>query len=162
MRTKLFFLCFGLQCCLFAQDKNKINQTLDNWHQAAATADEETYFETMTVDAHFIGSDADENWEMDAFKAYAMPHFQGEYAWVFVPQQRHIYFNKDHNTAWFDETLESEHMGLCSGSGVLVKSKNEWKIAHYVLSILVPNTQVKQVVKAKRQHDKNFLKNSVK
>lgn len=162
MKIKLFILCFGLQLSIFAQDKDKINQTLDDWHQAAATADEETYFDSMAADAHFIGSDAGEDWEMNAFKAYAMPHFQGESAWIFVPQQRHIYFNEEHKTAWFDEILESEHMGLCRGSGVLVKSENQWKIAHYVLSILVPNTQIEQVVKAKKQHDKEFLKNKAK
>jgi len=48
--------------------------------------------------------------------------------------------------AWFDELLNTE-MKICRGSGVLVKTGNEWKIKHYVLSITIPNANIKEVVK---------------
>jgi ketosteroid isomerase-like protein len=54
---------------------NEINVTLDTWHKAAADANYNTYFNLMTDDAIFIGTDATENWNKTAFQAYAKPHF---------------------------------------------------------------------------------------
>lgn len=156
MKIKFLIFIFCFQISLFAQDKTEINQTLNQWHNAAANADEDVFFGLMTSNAIFIGTDANENWQLKEFKKYALPHFKRGKAWTFIPQQRNIYFNKNGNTAWFDEVLDSEHMGLCRGSGTLVKENNQWKIAHYVLSILVPNENVKDVLKLKQSHDKDF------
>ena len=41
-------------------------------------------------------------------------------------------------------------MELCRGSGTLVKTKNGWKIAHYVLSMTVPNEVASEVIKTKK------------
>jgi hypothetical protein len=50
-------------------------------------------------------------------------------------------------------------MGVCRGSGVLTMQKDEtWKIAHYVLSIAIPNPDVEKVVMLKEQLDKAYLK----
>lgn len=38
-------------------------------------------------------------------------------------------------------------MGLCRGSGVLVRIGSAWKIAQYNLSIPIPNRLTKQLVK---------------
>jgi ketosteroid isomerase-like protein len=42
--------------------------TFDSWHKAAAEAKFDTYFDKMTEDAVFIGTDATENWGKPAFK----------------------------------------------------------------------------------------------
>lgn len=163
MKTSIFviFACC-LQISLYAQDKTEINQTLDQWHNAAANADEDTFFGLMTTNAIFIGTDADENWQLQDFKKYALPHFKKGKAWTFIPQERNVYVNKNKNTAWFDEVLNSEHMGLCRGSGTLIKQDEQWKIAHYVLSILIPNESVKDVLKLKQSHDKDFTEKKSK
>jgi ketosteroid isomerase-like protein len=41
---------------------------LDSWHKAAADAKFDTYFNKMTEDAVFIGTDATENWNKPHFK----------------------------------------------------------------------------------------------
>jgi hypothetical protein len=49
--------------------------------------------------------------------------------------------------AWFDELLESPHLGTCRGSGVLVAVGGSWKITQYNLSIPIPNALADAVVK---------------
>ena len=44
------------------------------------------------------------------------------------------------SVGWFDEVLDSDHMGECRGSGVVIQgSDGQWRIAHYILSFPVPN-----------------------
>lgn len=129
-------------------EKEKINQTLGAWHKAAADAKFDTYFNLMTDDAIFIGTDATENWIKPDFKVWAKPFFDKGTTWNFTALERHIFFDKTGKVAWFDELLNTQ-MKICRGSGVLVKVGKEWKIQHYVLSMTVPNNEADAVVKAK-------------
>lgn len=126
----------------------KVNNTLDSWHKAAAEAHYSNYFDAMTDDAVFIGTDATENWTKTAFQAYAKPYFDKGKAWSFTGLERHIYFNNDKTIAWFDELLDTR-MKICRGSGVLVLLQGQWKIKHYVLSMTIPNDTTDEVVKLK-------------
>lgn len=49
-------------------------------------------------------------------------------------------FDEDGNTAWFDEELDTPNLGPCRGTGVLVKKDGVWKIAHYSLTVPIPNS----------------------
>ena len=161
MRHYIFiFLIF----CLAAKsqsnvdrEKLMINQTLDSWHKAAAEANFDQYFSLMTKDGVFIGTDPTENWQNEAFKNFSKPFFDKGKAWNFSSIQRNIYFSNDKKTAWFDELLNTQ-MKICRGSGVLQKQKNKWKIAHYVLSITIPNEHTEQIVKIKTKFDDDFIK----
>jgi ketosteroid isomerase-like protein len=130
------------------KEKVKINSVLDNWHKAAAEAKFDFYFNLITSDAVFIGTDATENWNKAQFQAFAKPFFDRGKAWNFTAVERHIYFDKSGQTAWFDELLSTQ-MKICRGSGVLVKVGNDWKIQHYVLSMTIPNDNSNEVVKIK-------------
>ena len=129
-------------------EKDKINQTLDAWHKAAADVKFEAYFNAMTEDAIYIGTDATENWTKPDFKTWAKPYFHKGTTWNFTALERHIFFDKSGKIAWFDELLNTQ-MKICRGSGVLVKVGKEWKIQHYVLSMTIPNDEVDAVVKVK-------------
>jgi ketosteroid isomerase-like protein len=140
------------------KDKEKINSTLDAWHKAAAEAKYNDYFDLMTEDAVFIGTDATENWNKTQFQAFAKPFFDKGKAWSFTAVERHIYFDKTGEVAWFDELLKTQ-MKICRGSGVLVKIGGKWKIKHYVLSMTVPNDNVEEVVKIKAAIEDQLLIN---
>jgi hypothetical protein len=129
-------------------EKDKINQTLEAWHKAAADVKFDAYFNAMTEDAIYIGTDATENWIKPDFKAWAKPYFDKGTTWNFKALERHIFFDKTGKIAWFDELLNTQ-MKICRGSGVLVKVGKEWKIQHYVLSMTIPNEEVDEVVKVK-------------
>ena len=129
-------------------DKEKISQTLDAWHKAAADAKFDAYFNLMPDDAIFIGTDATENWTKPDFKVWAKPYFDKGTTWNFTALERNIFFDKTGKIAWFDELLNTQ-MKICRGSGVLVKVGKEWKIQHYVLSMTIPNDEVDAVVKVK-------------
>ena len=129
-------------------DKEKISQTLDAWHKAAADAKFDAYFNLMAGDAIFIGTDATENWTKPDFKVWAKPYFDKGTTWNFTTLERNIFFDKTGKIAWFDELLNTQ-MKICRGSGVLVKVGKEWKIQHYVLSMTIPNDEVDAVVKVK-------------
>lgn len=112
---------------------------LDDWHDAAAHADESRYFGHFTSDGVFLGTDATERWDVAAFRAYAHPHFARGRAWAFRAVERHVVI-RDANLAWFDERLATERLGDARGSGVLVRDAGgTWRIAQYNLSLTIPN-----------------------
>lgn len=137
-------------------EKENINKVLDDWHLAASNADFDSYFSKMTTDGVFIGTDATENWQNAAFKEFSKPYFDKGKAWSFTAVERNIYMNKAENFAWFDELLDTQ-MKLCRGSGVMKKENGQWKIAHYVLSIAVPNENVKELIQIKKDKDSLLL-----
>lgn len=143
---------------LSAQESEKatIGRVLDNWHLAASNADYEGYFSLMTDDGVFLGTDATENWQNQEFKDFSKPYFDRGKAWSFTAVERNIYLDDKGQFAWFDELLDTQ-MKLCRGSGVLRKVDGNWKIAHYVLSIAVPNENVKALVQLKKQKDSLLL-----
>ncbi len=138
----------------FAQDalKQELNSILDNWHQAAGRADFDAYFGLMAEDAVFIGTDATEYWAGEEFRSFARPYFERGKAWNFTALERHIYINEGEELAWFDELLDTQ-MEICRGSGVLKKQGGIWKLAHYVLSIAVPNENVTELINLKKEKD---------
>ena len=157
----ILLICHTLTLCSHnttaENEEKEIHIVLDEWHKAAATADFEAYFSMMTPDAVFIGTDATENWQYEEFKAFSKPYFDSGKAWSFTSVERHIYIDESLKTAWFDELLDTR-MKLCRGSGVLKKVNRRWKIAHYVLSIAIPNDDVEKVVDIKEKSDNALLK----
>ena len=158
MKDKLVGVVALSVCFSMAQEteKQKVAEVLDAWHQAAATASFEDYFSKMTADGMFLGTDATENWQNEEFREFSKPYFDRGKAWSFSAVERNVYLNEDTSFAWFDELLDTQ-MGLCRGSGLLEKSGNQWKIAHYVLSIAVPNENVAKLVQLKKQKDSLLL-----
>lgn len=138
----------------------QVNNMLDNWHNAAAEAQFEEYFDHFTGDsAIFMGTDATERWTVAEFKPWAKPYFDKGQAWDFTPVEWHVYFSENGRTAWFDESLDTPNLGPARGSGVLKLKNGEWKIAHYNLSIPIPNaiadTVVDQVKRALKKSSDN-------
>lgn len=143
---------------LISINKAKVEAALNAWHKAAAEAKLEEYFSFMTKEGVFVGTDPTENWQNEAFKAFCKPYFDKGKAWHFSSVQRNIYFSDDKKTAWFDELLDTQ-MNICRGSGVLKSENGNWKIAHYVLSITIPNENTNEVVKLKTNFDDQLIKN---
>jgi ketosteroid isomerase-like protein len=128
-------------------NKKAVNAVLDDWHNAAARADFDQYFNHFASDsAIFMGTDATERWTVSEFKAYAKPHFDSGDAWDLTPVERHVYVSDNNKTAWFDESLDTPNLGPARGRGVLILKNAEWKITHYNLSIPIPNAIVDSVV----------------
>lgn len=152
----LFIAAFSVQAQNKNAEKLEIDTLVDAWHHAAATANFESYFDLMSEDAIFIGTDATENWNKKDFQAYAKPHFDKGKAWNFTVLERNIYFSTDKKTAWFDELLDTQ-MKICRGSGILTKVKNKWKISHYVLSMTIPNDLSKEVIQLKEATEDELM-----
>lgn len=118
---------------------------LDDWHQAAAQADEARYFGHLVPESVFLGTDGTERWDKAAFQAYAHPHFAKGRAWSFKAVKRHIAFAAGGTVAWFDEDLDTPNMGPCRGSGILERRQGTWKILQYNLSVPIPNALMGEV-----------------
>ncbi|KGK32100.1 nuclear transport factor 2 family protein [Cellulophaga sp. E6(2014)] len=158
--NKLLFLFIFVFSFSFGQQndaKKEVNKVMDAWHKAAAEADFDAYFNLMTTDGVFIGTDATENWQNDAFKEFSKPYFDKGKAWSFSALERNVYVNSTEDFAWFDELLDTQ-MKICRGSGVLKKINGEWRIAHYVLSIAVPNDKVDALIALKKESDSLLTK----
>lgn len=128
---------------------------LDDWHAAAAAADEARYFGHFTPDAVFLGTDATERWTVEEFRRYAHPFFAKGKAWTFKAVERHVTLSKDGSVAWFDELLDTPNLGPARGSGVLLRVGGAWKIAHYDLSVPIPNALMKEIKQRIEEHGKS-------
>ena len=149
------FLSFSLITSAQTDSRSQaVSRTLNNWHDAAARAHFDDYFDLMTSDAVFIGTDATENWQRNEFEAFSKPYFDRGNAWSFTPIERNVYFID--GVSYFDELLNTQ-MGICRGSGILKNVNGTWKIAHYVLSIAVPNENVKALTELKQDWDAKFI-----
>ena len=125
-----------------------IGQALDDFHRAAAAADEARYFAHFAPGAVFLGTDPGERWTVEAFRVYAHPHFATGKGWTYVPRERHISIAGD--LAWFDELLDNAKYGACRGTGVLKRVDGKWLVAQYSLTFLVPNALAEQVTQITR------------
>ncbi len=145
----IFALTSGLLsvATLAANDEQSIETVLNSFHQAAADAKAKPYFDLLSQDAVFLGTDATERWSKDEFKAFVEPYFSQGKGWLYTPVERNISLIKQGQIAFFDELLFSESYGTCRGSGLLVKTDQGWKISQYNLSIPMPNGVAKALVK---------------
>ena len=114
-------------------------KTLDALHHSAAVADEKTYFGLFTPEAVFLGTDASERWTIEELRAFALPYFQRESAWTYIPRDRNVSMLPGEEVAFFDEILDQEKYGECRGSGVLRVVGGRWLIAQYHLTFPIPN-----------------------
>ncbi|MEO6130466.1 MAG: nuclear transport factor 2 family protein [Saprospiraceae bacterium] len=115
-----------------------IDSLINEWHHAAAVADEKTFFGRMSEDAVYIGTDASERWLRDELAVWSKKYFDSASAWNFKPISRNIRIAPGTHMAWFDELLDT-WMGTCRSTGIMELSDNEWKIVHYQLSVTIPN-----------------------
>ena len=136
--------------------KARLNHVVDQWHRDAAEGNHEAYLRTMTNDGTYLGTDATEHWTTAEFSAFCKPYFDRKRTWNFKPVSRNIYTSDDGLTAWFDELLDTQ-MGLCRGSGVLVRKDGQWRIAQYVLSPTIPNEIMKKVTAMKSETDSMLI-----
>lgn len=128
-----------------ADDEAAVAEALDAFHAAAARADQPAYFRLMTENVVFLGTDASERWQGQAFRDFVNQYFPKGRGWTYVPTQRDIDMGPGGQWALFDELLAHDRLGTCRGSGVLVLEGGRWKIAQYNLSVPVPNAIVEDV-----------------
>jgi len=114
-----------------------IDALIDGLHQDAHEGNFQTYFDRYTPDAVFLGTDKSERWTIDQFKVYAEPAFEDGHGWTYSVKVRN--WEGEGTTRWFAEVLLNEKLGHCRGTGVVELVDGEWKIAHYALTMLVPN-----------------------
>jgi ketosteroid isomerase-like protein len=132
-----------------SDDMRSINAVLDAYHTAASNADWQSYFELMSSDAVFLGTDASERWPKEAFRAYA----GGRNGWTYFPQQRNVTITPDGNSAWFDEILSNASYGTCRGSGVLIRTADGWKISQYHLTFPIPNALARGITETIKAYE---------
>ena len=121
----------------------KLDALLDGLHQDAHEGKLESYFDRYSSEAVFLGTDKTERWTIEEFKFYAKQPFSDGHGWTYVVIERN--WQGDGNTRWFDEILLNEKLGHCRGTGVVELIDGEWKITHYALTMLVPNSIAAQV-----------------
>jgi ketosteroid isomerase-like protein len=132
---------------LAASEEQNITNVLNSFHQAAADAQAKPYFNLLSQNAIFLGTDASERWSKEEFKAFVVPYFSKGTGWLYTPTKRNINLLKQGQVAFFDELLFNKIYGNCRGTGVLIKTDQGWKISQYNLSIPMPNGLAKALVK---------------
>lgn len=123
-----------------------VDVVLDAWHDDASHGRFESYFDAMTEDSVFLGTDASERWTKQEFMGYAREPFSDGNGWAYTASDRFVAFDADGDTAWVDEIMTNEKYGTLRGTAVLRLEGDDWKIAHYSLTFLVPNEKAADVV----------------
>ena len=137
---------------IIADDQiNEINTLLDGLHKDAHKGNYESYFKRYTSEAFFLGTDKTERWSIEEFKAYAQPAFADGHGWTYKVVDRNI--EGSGNTRWFDEIVFNKKLGHCRGTGVVQLINGEWKIVHYALTMLIPNSVAEEVGSQSRAAD---------
>ena len=133
----------------WAQDD--LDVLLNGLHLDAHKGNFESYFDRYSTDAVFLGTDKTERWTIEEFKAYAKPAFSDGHGWTYSLIERN--WEGNGNIRWFDEILLNEKLGHCRGTGVIELINGEWKISHYALTMLVPNSIAAEVGSQTRRAD---------
>ncbi|MDT3293753.1 nuclear transport factor 2 family protein [Shewanella sp. SP1S2-4] len=120
-------------------DQQAAAQVLDLLNQYSSDADWDKYFALYRKDGIFIGTDASERWGMAEFEHYSRP----TKGWRYDLTERHLIQHGD--VILFDELLNSPAYGVSRGTGTLIKTDGNWKIAQYHLSFPIPNEIAKQI-----------------
>ena len=136
-----------------ADDKRHVNELLDGLHNDAHKGNFDSYFDRYSSDAVFLGTDKTERWTIEKFKNYAKPAFADGHGWTYKVIERN--WEGDGDIQWFDEILFNEKLGHCRGTGVVELINGEWKIAHYALTMLIPNSIAAEVGSKTIEVDRN-------
>ena len=139
LRALTLLISVVFSSSIWAQEaaQSSLDSLIDGLHKDAHEGNFETYFARYTSDAVFMGTDKTERWTIGAFKTYAAPAFEDGHGWTYKVVERN--WEGDGDTRWFDEILFNEKLGHCRGTGVVEKVGGNWKIAHYSLTLLIPN-----------------------
>lgn len=131
---------FGMVPAIASDDRAAITAVIDGFHDAAARGQRARYLGYFTDEGVFMGTDDRERWPLKPdFEKYVAEHFKDGKGWSYHSIERHIALAPGGQVAWFDEIIKSEKWGLFRGTGVLLKQPQGWKLAHYSMSVLVPN-----------------------
>ena len=146
-RIILTFLLFATAgtACVAQQQHADIHAFIDGWHKAAAEANATSFFGAMADDCVYIGTDKSERWTRNQFQTFAKPYFDKGKAWDFKPYDRDLHVTSDGKSAWFSELLTT-WMGVCRGSGIIMKANGKWQLKQYHLSVTVPNDLVRDFI----------------
>ncbi|AUD59723.1 hypothetical protein AYJ58_09570 [Shewanella sp. Pdp11] len=120
-------------------DQQAAAQVLDLLNQYSSDANWDKYFALYRKDGIFIGTDAKERWGMAEFEHYSRP----TKGWRYDLTERHLIQHGD--VILFDELLNSPAYGVSRGTGTLIKTDGNWKIAQYHLSFPIPNEIAKSI-----------------
>ncbi len=121
---------------------------LDRLHLAAAAADWETYFSLYHPTAHFIGTDAAEDWDVDTFRRYA----EATRGWTYHPRSR-VFYRPRPDVVMFHELLDNARYGTSRGSGALVWDDGNLQIAQYHLTFPIPNDLAGELTQRVRAYE---------
>lgn len=150
----LILVSAGFSGCAQQSQSNEsdiaaIGRVLDNFHNAAANGEWTGYFDLMSDDGVFIGTDARERWTKSEFRLYS----SGSNGWAYMPLQRNINITPDGLSAWFDEALLSQNYGSSRGTGVLIRTNEGWKISQYHLTLPIPNGMVRDITNQIKEYE---------
>ena len=148
---KLTLICLIIVFNIKANEQRCIDELLDGLHLDAHEGKFDSYFDRYSPNAIFLGTDKTERWTVQELKSYAQPAFADGHGWTYKVVERNWEGGGD--TRWFDEILFNEKLGHCRGTGVVQLINDEWKIAHYALTMLVPNSIAADIGKQTQQAD---------
>jgi len=142
------------------QDKNPLNKYenkavlikfIDTWHLNASEAKFDEYFNAISENGIYIGTDPQEYWTKQEYREWVSKTLKPNNGFHFEIIDRNIFFNDEEDIAWFNEKLKTD-MGVCHATGIATNTRSGWKINYYQLSVTVPNDLLKPFLELKKSY----------
>ena len=134
-----------------------LTDLLDHFHLSASNANILEYFGCFySPSSRFLGTDAEENWNVLEFYEYSKPHFDAEAVWTYIPRKNTRKYEQINSPdgvplfATFDELLDSESFGCTSrgtGTAIFDAALKYWFLISYHLSFPTPNDLAREICK---------------
>ncbi len=135
----------------YTSEVREMDRLMNNWHKDVAALELDAFFNLMSEDFFYLGTDPGERWSKKEFRKFCEPYFlEKKQTWNFKPIKRNWDISPDGKFAWFDESLDT-WMEECRGSGVMIKENGEWKIVQYNLTVLIENEKMKKFIKLRKK-----------
>jgi len=135
-------LLAGLAVTTLAVAQTSPDATLDALHKAGADANPAVFEALLAPDVVFLGVDGAPRLEGQSARDFFSKHLMQGSAWVYRSSERETRLSPDGSVAWFDETLQHDQLGRGRGTGVLIRSREGWKLAQYNLIVPLPGGAV--------------------
>ena len=122
-----------------------VKAMLRDFHAAGRAADGERVFSYLLPDAVLFGTDSNERWTVEAYRAFARPYMDQGVGWSGTPTEQNVFLSADGTVAWFDERVDKPGFQEVRVTGVLLKVDGAWKVAQFNFAFTLPNELAREV-----------------
>jgi hypothetical protein len=124
---------------------------LNAYHESLKEGDVERHFALLAPGAVMFGTDPEEQWDPESYRAWLEPFLPVNRETASFPVEQNVSLSDDGCTAWFHERLSKPGFGELRVTGVMRRVDGDWKIAQYHCAFPIPNATAVEAARKLRR-----------